>query len=125
MDLPLLARDGVYFVCRNHHKPVTETAIANCAKTNNLVVRLNDKFGEHYSFSVEYGRKYARIVQADPASSYAQRSVYCFVRIEDGAILKSASWKSPAKGVRAWLDQILASDLAGVDQYTGWLYRGR
>lgn len=27
-------------------------------------------------------------------------SVYCFIRAEDGAILKAASWKAPAKGVR-------------------------
>ena len=67
----------------------------------------------------------ARVIQADPSTGYAARQVYCFIRIEDGAILKAASWKAPAKGVRAWLDQILESDLAGVDQYTGWLYRSR
>lgn len=93
------------------------------AAIDQFVAALNDKFGESYEFSVEMGRKNARIVQADPKSSYAQRSVYCFVRIEDGAILKSASWKSPAKGVRAWIDQVLASDLENVDPYTSWLYR--
>lgn len=86
-----------------------------------FVDALNAKFGADYTFSVELGRKNARIVQ-EPVLG-AGRSVYCFVRIEDGAILKSASWKTPAKGVRAWLDQILASDLQGVDKYTGWLYR--
>jgi len=82
---------------------------------------LNAKFGADYTFTVEMGRKNARIVQAPVLG--AGRSVYCFIRIEDGAILKSASWKTPAKGVRAWLDQILADDLQGVDKYTGWLYR--
>ena len=90
-----------------------------------FVEKLNERFGSYYTFSVEMGRKNARIVQQDPGSSFPQRMVYCFVRIEDGAILKSASWKTPAKGVRAWLNEILASDLAGVDQYTGWLYRNR
>lgn len=91
-----------------------------------FVDALNAKYGAHYKFSVEMGRKNARIVQCPvtPAGIVCNsRSVYCFVRIEDGAILKSASWRTPAKGVRAWLNQILASDLQGVDQYTGWLYR--
>jgi hypothetical protein len=49
-------------------------------------------------FSVERGAKNARIVRAeqrgdrDPFS----RSVHCFVRLEDGAILKG-SWKAPVK----------------------------
>ena len=91
-----------------------------------FVDALNAKFGADYAFSVEMGRKNARIVQTPITHGKVvcnSRSVYCFVRIEDGAILKSASWKTPAKGVRAWLDQVLTSGLQGVDQYTGWLYR--
>lgn len=44
----------------------------------------------------EKGPKYARIIKEDGA----QASVYCFVRLDDGAILKAASYKAPAKGVR-------------------------
>ena len=91
-----------------------------------FVDALNAKFGADYVFSVEMGRKNARVVQTPVTHGNVvcnSRSVYCCVRIEDGAILKSASWKTPAKGVRAWLDQVLASDLQGVDKYTGWLYR--
>ena len=89
-------------------------------QTAQFIEELNRRFSD-YEFSCELGRKNARIVKADRG----QRQVYCFVRIEDGAILKSASWKTPAKGVRAWLSDVLASDLAGVDEFTGWLYRGR
>jgi len=92
-----------------------------------FTAELNRRFSD-YRFSVESGRKNARIVQCavNPAGVVSNtRSVYCFVRLEDGAVLKSASWKTPAKGVRAWLSDVLASDLAGVDQFTGWLYRGR
>ena len=96
------------------------------ADAHNFAVRLTKKFEhvkigdqQYYNFTTENGRKYVRVV----VNAHGQRSVYCFVRIEDGAILKAASWKTPAKGVRAWLDQILASDLDGVDQYTRWLYR--
>jgi hypothetical protein len=38
------------------------------------------------------GRKYIKIAK----SGRADTSVYCFVRAEDGAILKAASWKKPA-----------------------------
>ena len=96
-------------------------------QTAQFIDELNKRFSD-YEFSCELGRKNARIVQCavNPAGVVSNtRSVYCFVRLEDGAILKSASWKTPAKGVRAWLSDVLASDLAGVDQFTGWLYRGR
>jgi len=42
------------------------------------------------------GRKYVRIV----STSFGSRSVHHFVRLSDGAILKSASWKAPAKHSR-------------------------
>ncbi len=37
------------------------------------------------------GRKYIKIAKVDN-----QTSVYCFVRAQDGAILKAATWKAPA-----------------------------
>lgn len=42
------------------------------------------------------GKRYARIITAGRGS----RSVYCFVDLENGDVLKSASWKTPAKGAR-------------------------
>jgi len=44
----------------------------------------------------ERGVKFARIVKKDGG----QESVYCFVRLDDGAILKAAGWKAPAKHAR-------------------------
>ncbi len=44
---------------------------------------------------VEYGKRYARI-----ATTGINRSVFCFVDMSNGDILKSASWKAPAKGAR-------------------------
>jgi hypothetical protein len=44
------------------------------------------------------GKRYARIVARD--SGHTQGSVYCFVALENGDVLKSASWKAPAKGAR-------------------------
>ena len=105
----------------------TPTNPMNSTVTENLdrfVEELNAKFGHTYKFSLQIGRKNARIYTQLQPNDF-QRNCYCFVRLEDGAILKAASWKAPAKGVRAWLHEVLATDLAGVDQYTSWLYRGR
>lgn len=70
----------------------------------------NAYYVEHLSnltppvFYPELGNKYTRIVKRDSLGSHdslgSQRSVICFVRNEDGAILKAASWKAPAKHVR-------------------------
>lgn len=47
------------------------------------------------TLSVEPGRRYARIVVTD-----TQRSVYCFVDMLNGDILKAESWRKPAKHAR-------------------------
>jgi phage-related protein len=50
----------------------------------------------NYEFTFESGRKYHKIIMNDGT----QRSVHAFVDKKTGQIYKSASWKSPAKGVR-------------------------
>ncbi len=61
---------------------------------------------------VEFGRKYARVFKEEKGGG---RSAYCFVDRKTGDVLKSASWKGPAKGARG---NIYASDpLAGVGMY--------
>jgi hypothetical protein len=80
-----------------------KTEIENYAKEIQTAYK-NDKFwgGENgekadkHTFSVEFGRKFARIVH----TNWGQRSVHCFVDIKTGDILKSAGWSTPAKGVR-------------------------
>lgn len=57
------------------------------------------------NFYPELGNKYTRIVKEDRRPDYdpterGSRSVTCFVRNADGAILRAASWKAPAKHVR-------------------------
>ena len=42
------------------------------------------------TFSVMPGRKFDKVVKSDGG-----RSVYCFVRKSDGAIVKAAGWKAP------------------------------
>lgn len=60
--------------------------------------------------TVEPGSKNVRIV----SSGLANRSVHCFVRIEDGAILKAAGWKAPAKHARGSIFVNQGQDAVGV-----------
>jgi hypothetical protein len=50
----------------------------------------------NYDFTFESGRKYHKIIMTADGS----RSVHAFVDKKTGEVYKSASWQSPAKGVR-------------------------
>lgn len=93
-----------------------------------FVDALNERFAGDYHFDLMNGTKNIRITRQHIYNGKFDewsKSAYCFIRKEDGAILKSDSWKKPAKGVRAWLTEVLANGLEGVDPYTSWLYAGR
>ena len=49
-----------------------------------------------YDFYPETGRKYHKVI----LNAAGSRSVHCFIDKQTGEVYKSASWKSPAKGVR-------------------------
>lgn len=48
-------------------------------------------------YVIETGKKYHKVIMIDGGSS---RSVHCFIDKNTGSVLKSASWKAPAKGER-------------------------
>lgn len=49
-----------------------------------------------YDFTFETGRKYHKVIM----HTENQRSCHAFIDKKTGEVYKSASWKSPAKGVR-------------------------
>lgn len=49
-----------------------------------------------YEFYIDTLRKYYKVVMNDENQSHS----HCFIDKETGDVFKSASWKSPAKGVR-------------------------
>ena len=51
---------------------------------------------QNYEFFPETGRKYHKSIR----DANGSRSVHAFVDKKTGEVYKSASWKSPAKGVR-------------------------
>ncbi len=73
-----------------------------------------------YDFYPETGRKYHKIVM----NAAGSRSVHAFVDKKTGEMYKSASWKSPAKGVRYDLRLIKDREwlLENADWSGGYLY---
>jgi hypothetical protein len=73
-----------------------------------------------YEFYPETGRKYHKIIMVANGS----RSVHAFVDKKTGEVYKSASWKSPAKGVRYDLRIIGQREwlLGNADWAGGYLY---
>ena len=96
------------------------------ALVDNFKSRNHGKVGGYdapeYKFYIEEGgRKYHKIVME---YENGQRSVHAFVDKKTGEIYKSASWKSPAKGVRYDLRLIEQREwlLENADWAGGYLY---
>lgn len=79
------------------NEPKTELQKYNEALADYLK-ELNEQKSDHegYIFEVERGRKYDRITMT-MKPPYTQKSAFCFVEKETGAILKADSWSTPAK----------------------------
>ena len=73
-----------------------------------------------YDFIFESGKKYYKVIMVANGS----RSVHCFIDKKTGEVYKSASWKSPAKGVRYDLRLIEQREwlLEHADWAGGYLY---
>jgi hypothetical protein len=93
--------------------------------TTALVDRLNELYGATYAYGIEPGRVNDRVWMApvfDGQAALTQKSVYCFVRKADGGILKSASYKAPAKGTRGYVQAVLMGEIEP-GMTSRWLYR--
>lgn len=67
-----------------------------------------------YDFYPETGRKYHKIVM----NARGSRSVHAFIDKQTGQVYKSASWKTPAKGVR--YDLRLITDREYLLEHADW-----
>jgi hypothetical protein len=72
-------------------------------------------------YVIESGKKYHKVIMIDGGGS---RSVHAFVDKKTGEVYKSATWKSPAKGVRYDLRLIADREylLQNADWSGGYLY---
>jgi hypothetical protein len=84
---------------------------------------LKDNAPDGYDYIIESGSKYHKIIMVDD-SVRKNRSVHAFVDKKTGEVYKSASWKSPAKGVRYDLRLIEEREwlLENADWAGGYLY---
>jgi hypothetical protein len=72
-------------------------------------------------YTIETGKKYHKVIFVDGGGN---RSVHAFVDKNTGEVYKSATWKSPAKGVRYDLRLIADREylLENADWSGGYLY---
>jgi hypothetical protein len=96
-------------------------ALAVLGHTFSLCEALRHNGPDGYDFYPETGRKYHKLIMVDSGGS---RSVHAFVDKKTGEVYKSASWKSPAKGVRYDLRLIEQREwlLEHADWAGGYLY---
>jgi len=66
-------------------------------------------------YTIETGKKYHKIIFVDGGG---QRSAHAFVDKKTGEVYKTASWKSPAKGVR--FDLRLIADREYLLEHADW-----
>ena len=73
-----------------------------------------------YEFIIESGRKYHKIIMMidNGPDRSPSRSVHAFVDKNTGSVLKSASWKAPAKGERYNL--LIIKDREYLLKNAGW-----
>ena len=72
----------------------------------------------------EVAKKYIKVYRLDVVNGEIRegRSVFMFIDKETGAVLKPASWRAPAKGIRFYIDSLVETPEV-VDQYGSFLYR--
>jgi hypothetical protein len=101
-----LKQNYIDYSIKSHQRQLTEYGGDRCDVSyapyhQECVEKL--KNGEcDYEFIIESGRKYHKIIMVidNGPNCSPSRSVHAFVDKKTGEMYKSASWKSPAKGVR-------------------------
>jgi len=78
---------------------------------------MNHNFDERVE--LQRGSKYTKVVVAGDSN----RSVHSFIENKTGNLLKAASWKAPAKGVRFNLLSDMDELQNRIDPYGSYLYK--
>jgi hypothetical protein len=88
-----LRQNYIDYSIRSHQKFIDDADTHNYHKEQ--IAKLKQGTCD-YEFYPETGRKYHKIIM----NANGSRSVHCFIDKKTGSVLKSASWKAPAKGER-------------------------
>ena len=113
-----LRQNYIDYSIRSHQKFIDDADTHNYHKAKIALLKSGVC---DYEFYPETGKKYHKIIM----SANGSRSVHAFVDKKTGQMYKSASWKSPAKGVRYDLRIIEQREwlLQHADWAGGYLYR--
>ena len=113
-----LRQNFIDYSIRSHQKFVDDVDTHNYHKEQ--IAKLKQGTCD-YDFYPETGRKYHKVIM----NANGSRSVHCFIDKKTGEVYKSASWKSPAKGVRYDLRLIKDREwlLENADWSGGYLYQ--
>lgn len=114
--------DALYMSMKSWQLKLHESAMAKDESVEyhaQRIERIKDK-GVDDEYYLETGRKYYKLIHRSGVS----RSVHCFIDKSNGDVYKSASWKSPAKGVRFNLMDEQSRELcySTCDPFGGYLY---
>ena len=112
-----LRQNFIEYSIKSHYRSLSNGD--NTDYHENCIAKL--KNGEcNYSYVIESGRKYHKIIMVidNGPDRNVSRSVHAFVDKNTGEVYKSASFKSPAKGVR--YDLRLISDREYVLENCDW-----
>jgi len=93
--------------------------VNNTFKVNSIESGRNS----YYQLEINPGRKYLRVQSFLVSNGERERgnSAFMFVEKETGAVYKPASWKSPAKGIRFYIESLVENPEI-VDPYGSFLY---
>ena len=119
-----LRQNYIEYSIKSHQQSVLTFSLAGAVTSveyhKEQIAKLKEGICD-YEFYPETGRKYHKIIMVANGSC----SVHAFIDKKTGEVYKSASWKSPAKGVR--YDLRLISDrewlLENADWAGGYLYK--
>lgn len=92
---------------------------------------LNEKFSDTYIFTIEYGRKYDKLIQQPRNNQFGSGgSVHAFIERATSKLIKAATWASPQKdkdGLAYRFDLSTSDGLAKAikasDPYGSYLYK--
>jgi hypothetical protein len=100
------------------------------AKFNNPESKIQKQFPNTftYTFFVEKGQKFDRIVETSHHSTGGHTSVHAFVERATGALIKPATYKAPAKLKSGWATKYnllteFDKTLEVADVHGGYLYQ--
>ena len=118
-----LKQNYIQYSIRGHQRSLTTSPPANYGFHDYHQQKIDElKSGKcDIDYTIETGKKYHKVIFVDGGGN---RSVHCFIDKNTGEVYKSATWKSPAKGVRYDLRLIKDREylLENADWSGGYLY---